>query len=75
MNQSQLLNQSIDLMLVGMGTVFSFLILLVVLMFIISKFAATSIQVNVTDGELQKTSLEMNTTHKKIIKELFEQLG
>ena len=75
MNQSQLLNQSIDLMLVGMGTVFSFLILLVVLMFIISKFAATSLQVNVTDGELQKTSLEMNTTHKKIIKELFEQLG
>lgn len=75
MNQSELLNQSIDLMLVGMGTVFSFLILLVVLMFIISKFAATSIQVNVTDGELQKTSLEMNTTHKKIIKELFEQLG
>ena len=75
MNQSQLLNQSIDLMLVGMGTVFSFLILLVVLMFIISKFAATSIQVNVTDGELQKTSQEMNTTHKKIIKELFEQLG
>jgi Na+-transporting methylmalonyl-CoA/oxaloacetate decarboxylase gamma subunit len=75
MNQSQLLNQSIDLMLVGMGTVFSFLILLVVLMFIISKFAATSIQVNVTDGELQKTSREMNTTHKKIIKELFEQLG
>jgi Na+-transporting methylmalonyl-CoA/oxaloacetate decarboxylase gamma subunit len=75
MNQSQLLNQSIDLMLVGMGTVFSFLILLVVLMLIISKFAATSIQVNVTDGELQKTSQEMNTTHKKIIKELFEQLG
>ena len=75
MNQSELLNQSIDLMLVGMGTVFSFLILLVVLMFIISKFAATSIQVNVTDGELQKTSQEMNTTHKKIIKELFEQLG
>ena len=75
MNQSQLLNQSIDLMLVGMGTVFSFLILLVVLMFIISKFAATSIQVNVTDGGLQKISQEMNTTHKKIIKELFEQLG
>ena len=75
MNQSELLNQSIDLMLVGMGTVFSFLILLVVLMFIISKFAATSIQVSVTDGEYQKTSLEMNTTHKKIIKELFEQLG
>ena len=75
MNQSQLLNQSIDLMLVGMGAVFSFLILLVVLMFIISKFAATSIQVNVTDGELQKTSQEMNTMHKKIIKELFEQLG
>ena len=75
MNQSQLLNQSIDLMLVGMGTVFSFLILLVVLMFIISKFSATSIQANVTDGGLQKTSLEMNTTHKKIIKELFEQLG
>ena len=75
MNQSQLLNQSIDLMLVGMGTVFSFLILLVVLMFIISKFAATSIHANVTDGGLQKASQEMNTTHKKIIKELFEQLG
>ena len=75
MNQSQLLNQSIDLMLVGMGTVFSFLILLVVLMFIISKFAATSTQVNVTDGGLQKNSQEMDTTHKKIIKELFEQLG
>ena len=75
MNQSELLNQSIDLMLVGMGTVFSFLILLVVLMFIISKFAATSIQANLTDEGLQKTSREMNTTHKKIIKELFEQLG
>ncbi len=75
MNQSELLNQSIDLMLVGMGTVFSFLILLVVLMFIIFKFAATSIQANVTDGGLQKISQEMNTTHKKIIKELFEQLG
>ena len=75
MNQSELLNQSIDLMLVGMGTVFSFLILLVVLMFIISKFAATSILANVTDGGLQKISQEMNTTHKKIIKELFEQLG
>jgi len=75
MNQSELLNQSIDLMLVGMGTVFSFLILLVVLMLIISKFAATSIQANVTDGGLQKISQEMNTTHKKIIKELFEQLG
>jgi Na+-transporting methylmalonyl-CoA/oxaloacetate decarboxylase gamma subunit len=75
MNQSQLLNQSIDLMLVGMGTVFSFLILLVVLMFIISKLSATSIQANVTDGGLQKISQEMNTTHKKIIKELFEQLG
>jgi Na+-transporting methylmalonyl-CoA/oxaloacetate decarboxylase gamma subunit len=75
MNQSQLLNQSIDLMLVGMGTVFSFLILLVVLMFIISKLSATSIQANVTDGGLQKTSQETNTTHKKIIKELFEQLG
>ena len=62
-------------MLVGMSTVFSFLILLVVLMFIISKFAATSIQENVTDGGLQKISQEMNTTHKKIIKELFEQLG
>jgi Na+-transporting methylmalonyl-CoA/oxaloacetate decarboxylase gamma subunit len=75
MNQSQLLNQSIDLMLVGMGTVFSFLILLVVLMFIISKLSATSIQANVTDVGLQKTSQETNTTHKKIIKELFEQLG
>jgi len=75
MNQSQLLNQSIDLMLVGMGTVFSFLILLVVLMFIISKFAATSIQVNVTNEGFQKTSQEMDATHKKIIKELFEQLG
>ena len=75
MNQSELLNQSIGLMLVGMGTVFSFLILLVVLMFIISKFAATSILANVTDGGLQKISQEMNTTHKKIIKELFEQLG
>ena len=75
MNQSQLLNQSIDLMLVGMGTVFSFLILLVVLMFIISKFAATSIEANVTDGGLQKNSQEMDATHKKIIKELFEQLG
>ena len=75
MNQSELLNQSIDLMLVGMGTVFSFLILLVVLMFVISKFAATSIQANATDGGLQKISQEMNTTHKKIIKELFEQLG
>jgi len=75
MNQSELLNQSIDLMLVGMGTVFSFLILLVVLMLIISKFAATSIQANVTDGGLQKISQEINTTHKKIIKELFEQLG
>lgn len=75
MNQSELLNQSIDLMLVGMGTVFSFLILLVVLMFIISNFAATSIEANVTDGGLQKISQEMNTTHKKIIKELFEQLG
>jgi len=75
MNQSQLLNQSIDLMLVGMGTVFSFLILLVVLMFIISKFAATSLHANVTDGGLQKNSAEIDTTHKKIIKELFEQLG
>jgi hypothetical protein len=44
-------------------------------MFIISKFAATSIQANVTDGGLQKISQEMNITHKKIIKELFEQLG
>ena len=75
MNQSQLLNQSIDLMLVGMGTVFSFLILLVVLMFIISKFAATSIQASVTDGGLQKNSQEIDATHKKIIKEFFEQLG
>mgnify|MGYP003343290405 FL=1 len=75
MNQSQLLNQSIDLMLVGMGTVFSFLILLVVLMFIISKFAATSIQANVINEGLLKTSQEMDATHKKIIKELFEQLG
>ena len=75
MNQSELLNQSIDLMLVGMGTVFSFLILLVVLMFIISKFAATSIQANVINEGLQKTSQEMDATHKKIIKELFEQLG
>ena len=75
MNQSQLLNQSIDLMLVGMGTVFSFLIMLVILMLIISKFAATSIQANVMDKGLQKTSQELNTTHKKIIKELFEHLG
>jgi hypothetical protein len=44
-------------------------------MFVISKFAAISIQANVVDGGLQKTSQEMNTTHKKIIKELFEQLG
>ena len=75
MNQSELLNQSIDLMLVGMGTVFSFLILLVILMFIISKFAATSIQANVTDAGFQKTPQEMDMKHKKIIKELFEQLG
>ena len=75
MNQSQLLNQSIDLMLVGMGTVFSFLIMLVILMFIISKFATTSTQANVTDGGLQITSKEINITHKKIIKELFEYLG
>ena len=75
MNQSQLLNQSIDLMLVGMGTVFSFLIMLVILMLIISKFAATSIQANVMDKGLQKTSKELNITHKKIIKELFEHLG
>ena len=75
MNQSQLLNQSIDLMLVGMGTVFSFLIMLVILMLIISKFTATSIQTNVMDKGLQKTSKELNTTHKKIIKELFEHLG
>jgi hypothetical protein len=44
-------------------------------MFIISKFAATSIHANVTDGGMQKASQEVNTTHKKIIKELFEQLG
>ena len=75
MNQSQLLNQSIDLMLVGMGTVFSFLIMLVILMLIISKFAATSIQANAMDKGLQKTPKELNTTHKKIIKELFEHLG
>jgi hypothetical protein len=44
-------------------------------MFIISKFSATSIQVNLINEGFQKTSQEMDATHKKIIKELFEQLG
>jgi len=75
MNQPELLNQSIDLMLVGMGTVFSFLIMLVILMFIISKLAASSTETNVMEMKLQKNSQEINKIHKKIVKELFEHLG
>ncbi|MEK9649770.1 MAG: OadG family transporter subunit [Gammaproteobacteria bacterium] len=72
MNQMQLLNQSFDLMLIGMTTVFTFLILLVLLMMIITKFAADSENKSLIKDKTESSLNELNQTHKKIIKQLFE---
>lgn len=72
MNQMQLLNQSFDLMLIGMTTVFTFLFLLVLLMMIITKFAADSENKSLIKDKTESSLNELNQTHKKIIKQLFE---
>lgn len=74
MNQTELLKQSIDLMLIGMGTVFSFLLLLVVLMLIISKLAAEPDENINLAAQTKLLNNEEIVVHKRIIRELMEQL-
>ena len=74
MNQAELLKQSIDLMLIGMGTVFSFLLLLVVLMLIISKLAAEPDENINLAAQPKLLNNEEIVVHKRIIRELLEQL-
>ena len=74
MNQTELLKQSIDLMLIGMGTVFSFLLLLVVLMLIISKLAAEPDENSNLAAQPKLLNNEEIFVHKRIIRELMEQL-
>ena len=75
MNQTELLKQSIDLMLIGMGTVFSFLLLLVVLMLIISKLAADPHDKTNLATQPKLPNNEEIVVHKRIIRELMEQLS